>query len=192
MKIILDLCGGSGAWSRPYKEAGYDVRLITLPSYNVLDYLPPRGVYGILAAPPCTMFSVARTTARKERDFREGMEVVSACMRIIWECRYSPLYKKDGALKFWALENPKGFLRQFLGIPPFNFDPCDFGDNYTKSTDLWGVFNFPKKDRIELSDEEKQLCAVNSRELPGGNMPVSGRRAVTPEGFARAFFKSNR
>ena len=21
-KIILDLCGGTGAWSRPYKEAG--------------------------------------------------------------------------------------------------------------------------------------------------------------------------
>ena len=28
-KIILDLCGGSGAWSAPYKAAGYDVRLIT-------------------------------------------------------------------------------------------------------------------------------------------------------------------
>lgn len=24
-KIILDLCGGTGSWSRPYKEAGYDV-----------------------------------------------------------------------------------------------------------------------------------------------------------------------
>ena len=34
-KIILDLCGGTGSWSRPYKEAGYDVRLITLPE-------PPR------------------------------------------------------------------------------------------------------------------------------------------------------
>ena len=22
-KIILDLCGGTGAWSRPYKDAGY-------------------------------------------------------------------------------------------------------------------------------------------------------------------------
>jgi ubiquinone/menaquinone biosynthesis C-methylase UbiE len=29
-KIILDLCGGTGSWSRPYKEAGYDVRNITL------------------------------------------------------------------------------------------------------------------------------------------------------------------
>ena len=29
-KIILDLCGGTGAWSEPYKEAGYDVKVITL------------------------------------------------------------------------------------------------------------------------------------------------------------------
>lgn len=50
-KIILDLCGGSGSWSRPYKEAGYDVRLITLPEYDVLTYEPPENVYGILAAP---------------------------------------------------------------------------------------------------------------------------------------------
>jgi hypothetical protein len=34
-KIILDLCGGTGAWSRPYAEAGYDVRNITLPDYDV-------------------------------------------------------------------------------------------------------------------------------------------------------------
>ena len=25
-KIILDLCGGTGSWSKPYKENGYDVR----------------------------------------------------------------------------------------------------------------------------------------------------------------------
>ena len=43
--IILDLCGGSGSWSKPYKEAGYDVRLITLPDYDVLAYTPPENVY---------------------------------------------------------------------------------------------------------------------------------------------------
>lgn len=35
-KIILDLCGGTGSWSKPYKDAGYDVRNITLPEYVVL------------------------------------------------------------------------------------------------------------------------------------------------------------
>lgn len=33
--VILDLCGGTGAWSRPYREAGYEVELITLPAYDV-------------------------------------------------------------------------------------------------------------------------------------------------------------
>jgi len=51
-KIILDLCGGTGSWSRPWKLAGYDVRNITLPDYDVLTYEPPDNVYGILAAPP--------------------------------------------------------------------------------------------------------------------------------------------
>ena len=51
-KIILDLCGGSGSWSRAYVAAGYDVRNITLPAYDVLTYEPPDNVYGILAAPP--------------------------------------------------------------------------------------------------------------------------------------------
>lgn len=51
-KIILDLCGGTGSWSRFYKAAGYDVRNITLPDFDVLTYKPPENVYGILAAPP--------------------------------------------------------------------------------------------------------------------------------------------
>ena len=46
-KIILDLCGGTGAWSHPYKKAGYDVRLVTLPEFDVRTYEPPENVYGI-------------------------------------------------------------------------------------------------------------------------------------------------
>lgn len=36
-KIILDLCGGTGSWSKPYRDAGYDVRVITLPRYNLFN-----------------------------------------------------------------------------------------------------------------------------------------------------------
>ena len=66
-KIILDLCGGTGGWSKPYSENGYDVRIVTLPENDVRDYVAPKNVYGILAAPPCTMFSLARTRAKRER-----------------------------------------------------------------------------------------------------------------------------
>ena len=195
-KTILDLCGGTGAWSKPYKDAGYDVRIITLPEQDVRDYIPPENVYGILAAPPCTMFSLARTRARKERDFREGMETVKGCLNIIWECRSAPKYKKDGCLQFWALENPMGFLRQFLGYPVLTFNPCDFGDSYTKKTDLWGYFNIPKVNKIKSSEDEKSRCKTNNRKLPSisdiTNSKQAVRRAITPQGFAKAFFKANK
>lgn len=55
-EIILDLCGGTGAWSRPYKEAGYDVRIITPPGQDIKGYHPPRSVYGVLAAPHARCF----------------------------------------------------------------------------------------------------------------------------------------
>src|SRR3990167_8834107 len=84
-KVILDLCGGTGSWSLPYKNAGYNVRVITLPENNVKTYQSPENVYGILAAPPCTMFSFARTNAKKSRDLKEGMECVRACLNIIWK-----------------------------------------------------------------------------------------------------------
>ena len=138
-KIILDLCGGTGAWSRPYKEVGYDVRNITSPDYDVRTYQPPENVYGILAAPPCTMFSLARTTAKTPRDFKKGMELVSACFEIIWKCRYK------NKLAFWAIENPRAILRQFLGKPTFTFYQWEFGDFGLKPTDIWGYFKNPVK-----------------------------------------------
>lgn len=133
-KIILDLCGGSGAWGKPYRDAGYDVRLITLPDYDVTKVvfsdnymvfdkqtydvndmgIKYADVYGILAAPPCTEFSVAKGS--RPRDFASAMVVVRACLEIIWHCR---IY---GGLRFWALENPVGFLRQFLGVPTYQFE----------------------------------------------------------------------
>jgi site-specific DNA-cytosine methylase len=152
-KIILDLCGGTGAWSKPYKDAGYDVRLITLPNYDVRTYQAPENVYGILAAPPCTMFSFARTRAKKPRDLKEGMEIVNACLKIIWQCQYEYNQKQTGyktSLKFWALENPNGFLKYFLGKPAFVFQPYEFDDPYSKLTHLWGWFNEPHKISLKL------------------------------------------
>jgi len=83
--IVLDLCGGTGAWSEPYRAAGYDVRLVTLPD-DVRSYEPPAGVHGVLAAPPCTEFAVsgARWWARKDPSLlKEALSVFDACHKII-------------------------------------------------------------------------------------------------------------
>jgi len=94
-KIILDLCGGTGSWAKPYADAGYNVITITLPDYDVTDVvfsddymvfnkqtynvndlgIKYEDVYGILAAPHIT---------------------INACLKIIEKCKP----------KFWALENP--------------------------------------------------------------------------------------
>ena len=193
-KIILDLCGGTGSWSRPYKEAGYDVRLITLPDNDVREYIPPKNVYGILAAPPCDQFSFAKTTG-KPRDLKSGYEVVSACLKIIAECQYnlpSP-YAKTTSLKFWALENPKGLLKRFLGIPCFEFNPYDFGDNYKIATHLWGWFKFPKKNPIKCNKPKfDQMKSKDIHPEYFGKYTRLERRSMTPQGFANAFFKENK
>lgn len=204
-RVILDLCGGTGAWSKPYKDAGYDVRVITLPDFDVRTFIPPPQVYGILAAPPCTMFSFARTKARKPRNLKEGMECVRACLHIIWCCMEveQSTALKTLPLKFWALENPyHGFLRKFLGKPSLIFDPWEFGDGYQKKTALWGHFNEPKriKNRQIVGhpdhNHEKMvkfdyLKSKNIHPDKFGILDRQTRRSITPEGFARAFFKAN-
>lgn len=198
-KIILDLCGGTGSWSKPYKDAGYDVRIITHPQYDLFtwdDYWNwIDRVYGILFAPTCTHFSLARTTAKTPRNLSGGMRLVKRGLEIVEHCRV------HGELKFWALENPVGYLRQLLGKPPLTFHPCDYGANYTKRTDLWGYYNFPKKKVRELTSEEKAKCAINNRDLPqlpegyvlpDGFRPQQARRSMTDEHFALAFYKANK
>lgn len=188
-KIILDLCGGTGSWSKPYKEAGYDVKLITLPEHNVRDYIPPdEPVHGILAAPPCTEFSFAKHVHGKgnyTHHFKSGLDIVGACMRII-------LTKKPW---WWALENPRGYLKNWLGKPVLTFEPWYFGDNYQKRTDLWGDFNIPQQTVIEKPEGLVKFSMLKSKDIHPeyyGKLSRTVRRSITPKGFAQAFFEANR
>lgn len=217
-KIILDLCGGTGSWSRPYKDSGYDVRVLTLPDFDVeywqsdrefVELLESNKVYGILAAPPCTMFSIARNdkTAIEPRDLKKGIKTVQACLDIIHTCLYNPYHVSKNSLQFWALENPQsGYLKRFLGNPPFVFDPSEYGDNHTKKTAIWGMFNEPKKTTKAITlkgdannyvksvekyfDEKKHLIPDGYREKTGLSMRTVVR-SITPQGFAQAFYKAN-
>jgi hypothetical protein len=186
IKIILDLCGGTGAWSQPYKKAGYDVRIITLPD-DVRLYAPPDNVYGILAAPPCTEFSYAKHFhghGNYQHDFVSGLEIVSACMRIILTARP----------QWWSLENPKGYLSRWLGEPKYIFEPWYFGDIYQKRTCLWGDFTHPEQRVFERPDGLIKFSMLKSKDIYPeyyGKLSRQERRAITPPGFAQAFFEAN-
>ncbi len=172
------------------------MRNITLPEQDVRLYKPPKSVYGILAAPPCTAFSMMRNfwggldnhpdgiDAAKKRT-QQGLEIVSACCRIILTC--SPT--------FWGIENPKGYLRNWLGNPAYTFDPWYFGDNYQKKTDIWGKFNRPTRTVTSKPGKMLKFAHQLSKDIcpkSYGKLNRQERRAITPPGFAQAFFEANK
>lgn len=201
-RVILDLCGGTGSWSKPYRDAGYTVHNITLPEYDVTRvhitktsilfegngaknlYVAWNEIHGILAAPPCTMFSLARAGAKTPRDLAGAMEVVEACLQIVWRARMHQHTK----LKWWALENPRGLLRQFLGKPAYHFQGWWFGDNIKKPTDLWGYFNEPTQKRGTEPEYPRKGPGSWANRSAGG----SPQRSMTPAKFALAFYKANK
>lgn len=146
MKTILHLCADIGSDSKPYRDAGYNVICIG-KDIGVENYHPPKGVYGIIANPPCTNFSIAKMrTSKIQRDLKEGMRTVNECLRIIHTCIMNQHEEPSRTmpLKFWCLENPAtGFLKWFLGKPAFEYCPSEFGSNFTKRTALWGQFTPP-------------------------------------------------
>jgi hypothetical protein len=222
-KVILDLCGGTGAWSRPYVEAGYTVYNITLPQYDLMEfnqklytlcfpekfeqtkgptcmlkrrktlYIPIQIIYGILAAPDCAHFSFARQRAKTPRDIAGAFGLVKKCLEIIEIC---VIY---GNLKFWCLENPKGYLYKILGKPAFSFERWHYGDIGNKLTHTWGNFNFPKmkpkpelKDNTLIQKSHWQKISIPDGYRQKGWCSKKIKRAITPPGFAKAFFKANK
>jgi hypothetical protein len=174
--VILDLCGGTGSWARPYEEAGYRVVRVTLPDGDVrLTHWLPERVHGVLAAPPCTVFanSGARWPRTREQMI-EALSVVDACLRAV--VIYEPAW--------WALENPVGKLKRWLGPPALYFDPCDYGDPYRKKTALWGRFAKPALNPV-VPVEKSPI-----HWMPPGPERAA-KRSVTPAGFAQAFFEAN-
>ena len=176
---VLSLCDYTGEWSRPYREAGYDVRQVDLrrgEDVRLFEALP-YPVRGVLAAPPCTEFasSGARWWEEKgEQVLLETLSIVDACLRIVLVHRP----------QWWVLENPIGRLKRWLGEPVMAFDPADYGDPYTKRTLLWGRFNCPVMRPVEAVEGSKMW------KLPPSNDRAE-LRSVTPAGFARAFFEAN-
>ncbi len=187
-KIILDLCGGTGAWSDPYADVGYDRRIITLPEYDILTYSPPPNVYGILAAPPCNCFS--RVGARWWKDMDNDGRTDKA-IRIFIRC-FTICQKTK--CQFWALENPPGRhfkLMSWLPRPTWQFQPYHFGNPWIKQTYLWGRFNPPWPKQIVKPKDTKRAPSGHTQGKIAYLPSTSPESIRTPNGFAKAFFEAN-
>ena len=186
LKTILSLCDHSGNWPRFYREAGYNVISLDIKNGDDVRLLERKyeRVYGILAAPVCTVF--ASSGARWPRtldEMREGLALVDACLRAV--VIYRP------TLKFWALENPIGTLKRYLGQPRMYFNPSDFGDPYTKRTCLWGDFVIPSSLFVSPQPVEATEGSKMWARFGGKSEATKAARSATPLGFAQAFFEAN-
>lgn len=208
-RIILDLCGGTGSWSQPYRDAGYDVRLVTLPNNDVRTYTPPDNVWGVLAAPPCTHFSVsgARWWKDKNHLIGDALSIVHACKRVI---------RRSGC-RWWALENPVGRLPRYIGPYMYTFQPWQYGNPWFKRTCIWGTALMPEftchREPKRIGERWRQSATnhlsptptaaqiqklVTTGMLPpdwihrlGPSPQRATLRSLTPPGFAKAFFEAN-
>ncbi len=188
---ILSLCDHTGNWSRPYAEAGYQVIQVDVQSgvdVRLIEHLA-EPVHGILAAPPCTHFSKAGAHLWPGKGYvaiLDGLSIVDACLRAV--AIYRPAW--------WALENPAGRLKRWLGPAKWSFDPCDFGDPWTKRTYLWGDFTPPTP--LFSAQACRQVAPAPMIGRPGCRDRTTllgsrgkAQRSATPEGFAQAFYESN-
>jgi len=202
VKTILSIFDASGNWSAPYRRAGYRViqRDIQLGQDIFEDTIPEvirmmvdgEKVHGILAAVPCTDFagSGARWWAGKDGKPAEyqgkhvafndtvDMSVGMALAALAFVEFLRP--------KWWVIENPVGRLEKLVpevGPCKMYFNPCDFGDPYTKKTGLWGHFNPPRSTQPVLPLYGSMMHRMGSHQKK--------QRSITPPGFAQAFFQAN-
>lgn len=202
-KRILHLCADIGSDSKIYADHPDEYEVIKIgKDIGVENYHAPYEVYGIIANPPCTEFSIVHGFD-VERDYEKGLKLVRECQRIVAECRP----------KFWAIENPaSGRLKLFLGTPTLIYEPWQYGSPWTKKTALWGNFNVPPKLYSHWDDVPKnnQLYIRPGRKKPSIAFMHKSAINLIPEfqcfkveddmsfkslcsqGFAKAFFEVNR
>lgn len=211
MKTLISLFDYTGNWSKPFEEAGWNVIRHDLKTGEDIfrDSIPAAvadnvefGPYaeGLIAAVPCTDFAGSGARWWKEKDtaaapYPENKDIdFDNRLDFFTFMVHCTLYIKDLLLKpggFWSIENPVGRIHKLvpeLGKPLMYFNPCDFGDPYTKKTALYGNFNTNLQKTWVLPLEGSKMHS----QYGGKSERTKALRSVTPKGFAKAFFEANK
>lgn len=189
---ILSLCDYSGIMLKPWADAGHDCIAVDIaqdkPGLRDNIYYSQNDIFKlnysakifdfIFAFPPCTDLagSGARWWAEK------GLQATIDALTLVEACHKICQTAKIG----WMLENPVGRLSTAWRKPDYMFDPCDYGDPYTKKTCLWvgGDFKMPVKHRVTPTEGSKMHLLPPSKNR-------QRLRSITPKGFAYAVFNAN-
>ncbi len=147
MPHLLELFSGTGSIGKSFRAKGWEVTSVDIEAKfnpticcDVLDLTCDRlSAYGdvdlIWASPPCTHYSIARTTARTPRDLVGSDAMVQKVLDLA-----------DSLFCYYIMENPhSGLLKSrevVEGIPMRVLDYCRYGTAYRKRTSIWTNSDF--------------------------------------------------
>lgn len=226
---LVSLFDASGVWSEPFAEAGWKVVRLDLSRGHDLStfgdeeierhILRPLGgrVTGLLAAPPCTDFTVSGAQYWPRKDAtgvtERSVRLVERTLQICSAC--DPLW--------WALENPPGRLGRLvpqLGPYVYTFQPFEYAGWVATPEDRRKLERVRARPVAEQTEEDRELIkrtgAYTKRtciwgrglvrpeqrpidpvrsssqgswiqRLGGTSKATKAERSVTPRGFAEAF-----
>ena len=140
---LLELFAGTGSVGKAFRQYNWDIVGLDITQGHTIkcdiltwDYrsaYAPGYFDAIHASPPCTHYSIARTTAKTPRNLEFADSLVRRALDII--IYYQPAV--------WIIENPYTgllkqlpvveFLRDYLRVVTY----CSYGMPYKKATAIW-------------------------------------------------------
>lgn len=191
---MISVFDQSTIMAQPWAEAGYLCYCVDLQhekgenregniirvGADVREWLPPREPIAFAAFfPPCTHVAVSGARWFKDKGLGALVDALSLFDRAVLLAEWT------GAP--YLIENPVSTVSSYWRKPDYTFDPCDYGDPYTKRTCLWtgGGFVMPEKSPVAPLEGSKMHLMPPSEDR-------ARKRSETPKGFARAVFDANK
>ena len=162
-----------------FESGGYIIKYNWNALKDPVWDMPPSEADIIFAFPPCDHLAISGARWFKGKGLHklaEAIELVAIAAEIC-----------EQAKVFWLIENPVSTLSTYWRKPDYIFQPCDYGEDYTKKTCLWTSENFimPEKTPVEPTAGSKMHILPPSEDR-------KYLRSETPKKFAMAVFEANK
>jgi len=192
--VVISCFDKSTVFVQPWAKAGYLCYCVDIehaPGENrrgniikvgadMRDWMPPRkNIVFAAFFPPCTDVSVSGARWFKDK----GLGALINALELF----YISIKLAEWCEAPYFIENPVSTVSTYWRTPDYRFQPCDYGDPYTKKTCLWtgGGFVMPPKNEVDPVEGSKMHLLPPSK----NRAEIRGK---TPQGFSRAVFNSNK